>query len=494
ALPIWLVVGWVGASRGVSGSRIAIDLALSWALVGASVIALERVRWRRPRILLAVAALALLAADLQWTRSDVLWTLGFVLEAAWVAVLVHVVTIFPEGRFWSRTAFVVAVCAYGTVLGGQLVRALVLSDSRDGLSITSDGMAHPVARTEAALGAALALMVAVLAVHRLRDLHGPAWRAQAPLLTAAVGVAAVAAIWLGWVSVTGTGFPVLQKAARGTALLLPLGVVAGIAWSRLRRPEAADLVVELRTGGSDSLRERLGRILGDPTLDLVYRLDDGRYVDADGNAREVLEEPNRAITVVAVQGREIASLVHDPGVLDEPRLVEQVRATAGLVLENERLAAEVRAQLAEVRASRSRLVAATDSERRRLERDLHDGAQQRLVTLSVTLGLAAARGQTDVADVLERAQREVEHVIAELREFARGIHPTLLRDEGLDSAVAAAARRAPLPVAVHGSAGGRLPDPVELAAYFLVSEALTNIVKHAAAEMASVHLERRAGT
>ena len=186
--------------------------------------------------------------------------------------------------------------------------------------------------------------------------------------------------------------------------------------------------------------------------------------------------------------------MHDPALLDEPALVEAVRATAGLVLENERLAAEVRAQLAEVRASRTRIVAAADAERRRIERNLHDGAQQRLVTLSLVLGIAAAGRDAAGPDVLARAQDEVDEAIAELRELARGIHPTLLREEGLLTAVQALARRTPLPVTVEGSAGDRLPDAVELAAYFLVSEALTNVVKHAAASEAAVRLERTGGT
>ena len=204
--------------------------------------------------------------------------------------------------------------------------------------------------------------------------------------------------------------------------------------------------------------------------------------------------PERAITLVTVRGEEVAALVHDPALLDEPALVEAVRATAGLVLENERLAAEVRAQLAEVRASRTRIVAATDAERRRIERNLHDGAQQRLVTLSLALGIAAAGRDAAGPDVLARAQDEVDEAIAELRELARGIHPTLLREEGLLTAVQALARRTPLPVTVEGSAGDRLPDAVELAAYFLVSEALTNVVKHAAASEAAVRLERTGGT
>jgi signal transduction histidine kinase len=193
---------------------------------------------------------------------------------------------------------------------------------------------------------------------------------------------------------------------------------------------------------------------------------------------------------VTAGGEEIAALVHDPALLDEPALVESVRATAALVLENERLAAEVRSQLAEVRASRGRIVAAADAERRRIERNLHDGAQQRLVTLSVALGLQASRADAFAAQVLSRAQDEVEEAIAELRELARGIHPTLLRDEGLTAAVETLARRAPMPVTVHSTVRERLAEPLELAAYFVVSEALTNIVKHASATGASVLLER----
>jgi signal transduction histidine kinase len=190
----------------------------------------------------------------------------------------------------------------------------------------------------------------------------------------------------------------------------------------------------------------------------------------------------------------VAALVHDPALLDEPALVESVRATAGLVLENERLAADVRSQLAEVRASRARIVAATDAERRRIERNLHDGAQQRLVTLSLTLGLAASRAEAADHDVLSRAQDELEDAIVELRELARGIHPTLLREQGLQAAVEALARRTPLPVTVEASLRDRLPDAVELAAYFLVTEGLTNVVKHASAAKATVRLHREADT
>jgi signal transduction histidine kinase len=490
-----LGIGWLGTEAGVSGVRVAADLALSWALVAASLVALERTRWRRSRVLLASAAFALLTADLQWARADVVWTVGFLFDAAWVAILVHLVLTFPEGRAWSRVARVAIPAAYLVAFGGQLAGAFALADARDVLSVVQqESVADVVDRVQGTVGIAIALSVLWLLVQRLRVLRGPARRAQAPLFVAAAIAIPPLVVSLAWMTATGEGSETIDAIARWVALLVPLGLVAGVSWSRLRRSEASDLVVELRTDGATSLRERLATVLGDPTVDVAYRLDDGRHVDAAGRPLELPQGAERAITLVTVRGEEVAALVHDPALLDEPALVEAVRATAGLVLENERLAAEVRAQLAEVRASRTRIVAATDAERRRIERNLHDGAQQRLVTLSLALGIAAGRQDAAGSDVLARARDEVDEAISELRELARGIHPTLLREEGLLTAVEALARRTPLPVTVEGSAGERLPDAVELAAYFLVSEALTNVVKHAAASQAEVRIERTRGS
>ena len=330
----------------------------------------------------------------------------------------------------------------------------VLPDSRDVLSVApQQTVADAVDRAQAILGVAVALACSSCSCAVCASCAGPHdARRRRCWLPPRLAVPALV-LWLVWVSATGESAATLETIGRGVALLVPLGVVAGIVWSRLRRSEASDLVVELRTEGATSLRERLARVLGDPTLEVAYRLDDGRYVDAAGRPLELPQGPDRAITLVTARGEEVAALVHDPALLDEPALVESVRATAGLVLENERLAAEVRAQLAEVRASRARIVAATDAERRRIERNLHDGAQQRLVTLSLTLGLAASRGDAADSDVLSRAQDEVEEAIAELRELARGIHPTLLREEGLEDGGRGA--RAEDAAAGHGGRIGR---------------------------------------
>jgi signal transduction histidine kinase len=481
AVAAGLAVGWLGVHEHVSGTRIAADLALAWSLVAAALVALERPRWRAATWLLAAAGFALLGGDLEWTSTRVVGTIGILLAWSWAAILVQLVLTFPEGRPWTNAARIVVPPAYAAAAGGQVVVAFAPSN------------VHATHRTQEIVALAVGAAVLGLVAPRLLTLQGPRRRAQAPLLLAAAVSAATSVGFLGWLLAADASSAALNTIARLVAVSLPIGVVAGIGWSRLHRPQASELVVELSTDAAD-MRARLARTLGDPTLELAYRLDDGRYVDAAGHAIDLRLQGDRAVTALTSGGREIAVLVHDPALLDEPGLVESVRATAGLVLENERLAAQVRSRLAEVRASRGRIVAAADAERRRIERNLHDGAQQRLVTVSMALGLEASRAGGETAGALARAQDEIEHAIAELRELARGIHPTVLRDVGLEAAVLSLARRTPVPVTVRASVTQRIPDTVELAAYFVVAESLTNVVKHASATEASVELDQDEGT
>jgi signal transduction histidine kinase len=482
AVAAGLAIGWLGVHEHVSGTRIAADLALAWSLVAAALVALERPRWRPATWLLAAAAFAVLGADLEWTSTRVVGTIGVLMGWSWAAILVQLVLTFPEGRPWTTASRVVIPAAYLAAIGGQIVVAFASSKI------------HAAHRAQEIVALAIGLTVLGLVARRLLTLQGGlGQRAQAPLLLAAAASAATSAGFLGWLLAADASSSALDTIARLVAISLPIGVVAGIGWSRLHRPQASELAVELSTEAGD-MRARLARTLGDPTLELAYRLDDGRYVDAAGHAIELPVQGDRAVTPLTSGGQEIAVLVHDPVLLDESGLVESVRATAGLVLENERLAAQVRSRLAEVRASRGRIVAAADAERRRIERNLHDGAQQRLVALSMALGLEASRAGEETAGSLSRAQDEIEQAITELRELARGIHPTLLRDNGLEAAVVSLARRTPLPVSVDGSVSVQIPDTVALAAYFVVAEALTNVVKHASATEAWVMLDQGEGT
>jgi signal transduction histidine kinase len=189
-------------------------------------------------------------------------------------------------------------------------------------------------------------------------------------------------------------------------------------------------------------------------------------------------------------GQRVACIVHDPVLREqEPGLLETVSAAASMALENERLDAELRARLAELQESRARIIEVGLAERRRLERNLHDGAQQRLVSLALTMRMARGklRDDPEAADgLLKAAGEELEAALEELRELARGIHPAVLSDRGLDAALESLIARAPLPVELERSLDGRLPGAVELAAYFVVAEALTNVVKYAEASHASV--------
>jgi signal transduction histidine kinase len=183
-------------------------------------------------------------------------------------------------------------------------------------------------------------------------------------------------------------------------------------------------------------------------------------------------------------------LVHDQALLDDPQLMSSVLAGVRLALENERLHASLRARLAEVQASRERLVHAEDEARRRLERDLHDGAQQRLLGIGLALQLArkeVADG-TAAAELLDESAHELEAAVDELRNLAQGIHPTVLTEQGLAAAVSALARRLAVSVDLTGITAGRLPPPVETTAYFLICEALQNTVKHAQAHRAAIRV------
>jgi len=195
-------------------------------------------------------------------------------------------------------------------------------------------------------------------------------------------------------------------------------------------------------------------------------------------------------------GQRVGALVHDRAALEEPAMLDAVCAAAGLALENHRLHAEVLTRLEEVRASRARIVEAGDAARRRVERNLHDGAQQRLVALSLTMRLAQGRLRKDpegAEGLLAGAQDELGRALEELRELARGIHPAVLSDRGLKAALEALAGRSPVPVDLDGTPPDQLPPSVEAAAYFVVAEALTNVVKYAHASQARVSVSRSNG-
>jgi signal transduction histidine kinase len=243
----------------------------------------------------------------------------------------------------------------------------------------------------------------------------------------------------------------------------------------------------------------LARAVGDPTLRLAFAAPDGDgFVDEDGRRVDLpTEGSDSAVTFVEAERGPCAAFVHDRALLERQSLVEAVGAAAGLALEKERLQAEVRAQLEEVRASRARIVETADAERRRVERDLHDGAQQRLVTLSLALGLAreqaASNRDETLSSSLAEACEEAARALNELRELGRGLHPTILAEAGLGPALESLAERSTVPATVAAAPNERLPEAVELGAYFVASEALANVAKHADASHVTLSAHRNNG-
>ena len=236
----------------------------------------------------------------------------------------------------------------------------------------------------------------------------------------------------------------------------------------------------------------------DPSIELGYWLPaQQRYVDASGRPFELPEpDSRRALAEIEHDGRPVAVIVHDATLLDQPELIQSVGAAAALALENERLDAELRSRIQEVSASRVRLITAEEAARRRLERSLHDGPQQRLVALA--LGMRTARSRLPdhpdtAAELIEACEKELTTTIDELRELARGIHPAVLTDRGLEPALESLCGRFPIPVEISELPEERLPAAVESAAYLVVSEALANIARYSRASHATVAVVRRNG-
>jgi signal transduction histidine kinase len=485
------------------------DVGMGMVLLGAVWIATGLIAWhRRPAnrvgFLMTAVGFTYLAGELYWNAS--LPYLVFDLVGALeIPVTVHLFLAFPSGRL--ETSLERRLVAF--VYGGWLVLAplsVLVSDPRDDgcpecpgnpfRAIESDTVATAFQATTDVLVMGVFVLTAVLLVRKLRAASRATRRALGPvLLTCAVAI--LFFLPAGIVDAMGGTVEGTVYEVGGTLFLaIPIAFLVGLLRTRLQRTRVADLVVELRSlSRPDEVRDAISRALGDPSLELAFWLPmDGRYVDPRGNPVDVTAREGRAVAVLEHDGERVAALVHDPALLDEPELLEAVGAAATLALENARLQAELSAQLAEVRASRARIVEAGDAERRRLERDLHDGAQQRLLGIRLALQLARGRlgDQREVEELLAEADAEVVGALDELRTLARGIHPPILTDEGLGPALAALVRRAPVPVTLD-VASERLPERVEATAYFVASEALANVAKHARASQATVAIARMNG-
>jgi signal transduction histidine kinase len=468
---VWLVgvvVGltaeWVGFGWGDPRHWIP-DLAVGWTFVGCGLVAWARRPESRTGPLMA-------ATGCTWF----LWNFASVGVAvvAWVAAhlvylhrgaLVHLVLTYPSGRPGSRPV-------RGAVAAGYAVAVIT-----------------PLWRSPGATILLAGLLVAVCARDAVRAV-GRARRARLVALWAAAGLSvvlagtAVARLLLPPEQVSG---PLLL--ANELALCVLAGaLLAGLLVAPWQRAAVTDLVVELGEARSGTLRGELSRALGDPSLEIGYWLPErGAFVDAEGHVL-ALPDPGsgRSVTVVEHDGEPAAVLLHDSAVLEDPGLLEAVTSAAQLAVSNARLQGEVQARVEELAASRRRILDARDEERRRLERRLHEGAEQRLGELAVTL----RHGRRSASDErtrqqIARTEDQLARTLEELRRLAHGLHPRILSEHGLEAALVALASEFPVPVEIDVT-GSQPPLRVGVVAYFVCAEALANVAKHAAAARVTV--------
>ena len=464
--------------------------------------------WRRPESrfgpLMVAAGFAMFLSSLSSANAGAIYTLGIAFDLAAGVLFLHVFLAFPSGRLEHLPERLLVGAAYFTAFGLQLVGLALGGFGPDNLvALTAEpDAAYTLLRGQlVAISVFCVAGIAILVVRR-RQAGRPHRRALALLVDSfAIGLVMLAFLFLSAAFGLVSGevpFETIRRATFFVIGLAPLAFLAGLLHARLARSSVGDLLVELRGDpGPVHLRDAFARALRDPSLVLVFWLAEFESW-ADLHGRPVsLEElaAERSTTIIDGPDGHVAALVHDPSLDDEPELLDGVAAAAAIALENARLNVELRARLDELRGSRARIVEAGDTERRRLERNLHDGAQQRMVAIALQLRLVQDRIRKDpetAEQLVTTARDELALSMSELRELARGLHPAVL-EHGLAHALDSLATRSTIPAVVSYEPAGRLPERVEFAAYFVASEALANVAKYAQATSVTMRVWRENG-
>jgi signal transduction histidine kinase len=453
--------GWGNPGRWVP------DLAVGWSFIGCGLIAAARRPESRSGAIMTATGFTWFAGNfshaglgaVDWSASHALYL--------YRGPLIHLILTYPSGRPSSRLTRTEIAAAYMTAI------------------------VTPAWRSEAGSIVLSALLFGIIA-REYRHAVGASRRARLLALRAALGLglafAGTATARLALPAGIASGPSLLVTEAMLCAVAI--GLFAGLLSPTWERAAVTDLVVELGEDRSGTFREGLARALGDPSLEIGYWVaDSSSFVDREGRVMSLPDAgTDRSVTVVQRDEQPVAVLIHDPAVLADPGLLDAVSSAARLAASNARLQAEVRARVGDLMASRRRILEAGDDERRRLERRLHDGAEHRLENLAEALRLASAEGRSLSAatrETLERARNQVDSTLEDLRELARGLHPRAVAELGLGRALELLAERSRVPIELSVEAEG-LPPDVEAAAYFLCSEGLVNIEKHASATRAGV--------
>ncbi|MER5424830.1 sensor histidine kinase [Streptosporangium roseum] len=436
-----------------------------------------------------------LAGEEAWVAADLVVARS--VQPLQIALFSHLLLSYPEGRLRraAERGIVAAVYCFAAMVGvaTAIDTARLVTEPGWGDAVPPAGIAgggsSPVVNL---VWLSLAVVYLALLIDKVRR----ATRRRRRVLAYPFG----AGVLLMLLFLVTTGFAAVDGQSPTTGLLsavlaylavlaMPGAFLAGLLRERLSYGSVAEFLRTLEYAPVRQLQAALRKALRDPGLEVAFARADG-YVDEGGRAVSLPGGDGRAVLNIGGEPP-IAVVLHDASLTDEPKLLTAASSATRLALDNARLHELVREQLSEVRASRWRIIEAGVEQRRRIERDLHDGAQQRMLAVGIALRLLRQRlghGEPGAVALLEEAQRELQAAVEELRELARGIHPAVLTDQGLSAAVRALARRLPIPVAIDDALSRRLHPAVEAAAYFTVGEALSNVVKHSAATTARVGL------
>jgi signal transduction histidine kinase len=490
---------YAGTYAGASTLAEAVDLVAGLALLAAGLAAWSEQRMRPIGVLSVLAGLVWFAPDWEgWEHGPALVvSLGAVVTPLLVPLVLHITLAYPSGRVGSRPRRWIVLAAYLLAVAATVTTAVVREPLLDPdcwrncvanvFLLSSDpGLAQEVGRDWLDVVVVLSALIAVFALWRLVQTTRPSRRSQWPVLIPCLLFGLAEAAYAGELlrmpqEDPRTGVYASLFVLRAASLTaLALGILYAVARARRRRGAVARLVTDLgESPAVGKLRDTLAAALGDPSLEIVYRLFGGHgFVGSEGRpVPRPSEHDGRGISEIDRDGRLLAVVSYDAAVIDDARLQRGLGTAARLALENEQLRAGVLAQLADLRASQTRIVERADAERRRLERDLHDGAQQRLLALSYDLRLASAGaradGDTALTATLEAAVDEAAEALDELRELAHGIYPAILTEAGLGPALETLVDTARVPVELSVDSGlVRASAAVETAAYVAVAEGI----------------------
>jgi PAS domain S-box-containing protein len=487
------------------GVAVAAHVLLIGAPIGAGLYAVSGRPASRFGWLLVLAGLAWAPTVLAESGQSALYSTGRV--ASWLVELelIYLVLAFPSGRLTRRldkalfrASLVLLVVLYlPTVL---LVDQFPLPSPWTTCQSGCPPNAFTVAGSQPGVIAdvvyplrdfvLVAVDIAIIGVLAHRVTHGTRLmrRTLAPVLSIAIVRLALTAVYLVLrrASPASPGTDAVGVIALLSTPALAIGFFAGLVRWRMFAVSAVRRLTTDFVGSRSGARMRdlLAVAFEDPLLEIVYWAPEpGRWVDAAGKPVPLPEMGSeRAVTEVSDRGRRVAAFVHDRALVDQPILSQVAGGFALVALENQRLAAELRSSLRELKESRARIMSAADKERQRIERDLHDGAQQRLVALGIKLELARQRADADqhgVAELLLELGSDADEALGEVQSLARGVYPPQLADRGLADALRVAAEGGPFEVGVNADGLGRYSDEIESAVYFCCLEALQNAAKHA---------------